>query len=387
MKEIKYIAGMNDFFRNLHSGFFRENEYDAKMMQVSFIMMLKAVNLCLKRIKVMKCKRKWLFILLSLFFIAGIIWRWRERSDKDSVIKEISQDIVGNVKDNRKFQYQKAIKKNKRVSSIENRDREVLEFAGRIRQENVEQIGNMQSLKELAFFITDESIDLSPLSNLKDLEKLEIRSDGCKNLNTKSLGELKQLKKIVLDACEFDISFIAKLTNLEDVVFTRCLIEDITVFQNMTSLKRVGIEYITDADLNYLHELKNLEDIDIGGSKIRNIEGLKGLTKVKSLALESYEFIDTENVFANDVFVGMDQLTFVYIRNIKIKDITPLTEAKNLSDVTLINADITDIEPLSNLKKLEELWIVGNQNAHINEQAEKYFTNGAEVHILEEEPY
>lgn len=51
MKEIKYIAGMNDFFRNLHSGFFRENEYDAKMMQVSFIIILKAVSLYLKRIE------------------------------------------------------------------------------------------------------------------------------------------------------------------------------------------------------------------------------------------------------------------------------------------------------------------------------------------------
>lgn len=335
----------------------------------------------------MKCQRKWLFIILSVFFMTGIIWIRREGIDKDSIVKEISQDEAESVSDNRKFQYQKVIKSNKRLFPIENKNREVLRFGGRISQENVEQIGKMQSLKELAFFITDENIDLSPLTNLTNLEKLEIRSDGCMELNMKPLGELTQLKEITLDACEFDISFLAESTNLEKVIFMRYLIEDIAVFQNIASLKYMDIEYIEDADLNYLHRLKNLEDVYTGSSQIRNFDGLKGLVKMKTLSLESYEFTDTENIFADDTFVGMDQLTFVYIRNIKIDDITPLAEARNLSDVTLHNTDIADIELLSNLKNLEELWIVRNQNAHINEQAEKFFTNGAEVHILEKEPY
>lgn len=335
----------------------------------------------------MKCQRKWLFIILSVFFMTGIIWIRREGINKDSIVKEISQDEAESVSDNRKFQYQKVIKSNKRLFPIENKNREVLRFGGRISQENVEQIGKMQSLKELAFFITDENIDLSPLTNLTNLEKLEIRSDGCMELNMKPLGELTQLKEITLDACEFDISFLAESTNLEKVIFMRYLIEDIAVFQNIASLKYMDIEYIEDADLNYLHRLKNLEDVYIGSSQIRNFDGLKGLVKMKTLSLESYEFTDTENIFADDTFVGMGQLTFVYIRNIKIDDITPLAEARNLSDVTLHNTDIADIEPLSNLKNLEELWIVRNQNAHINEQAEKFFTNGAEVHILEKEPY
>lgn len=78
----------------------------------------------------MKCQRKWLFIILSVFFMTGIIWIWREGINKDGIVKEISQDEAESVSDNRKFQYQKVIKMNKRLFPVENKNREVLRFGG-----------------------------------------------------------------------------------------------------------------------------------------------------------------------------------------------------------------------------------------------------------------
>ena len=85
-----------------------------------------------------------------------------------------------------------------------------------ISQEEIQQIGKMQSLKKLAFLIDDENIDLSPLAKLINLEELEIQSciGECYELDTQPLGKLENLKKISLMYCSFDTSFLKELSEL-----------------------------------------------------------------------------------------------------------------------------------------------------------------------------
>ena len=253
-----------------------------------------------------------------------------------------------------------------------------------ITQRDVEKIGDMNSLKELDFYINDSSIDLSPLADLNNLEKLTISSThGCTDLDTHSLGEIEQLREITLYACDFDISFLAELPNIEAITLLKCDVDDISVFKDIDTLKVLNVGYINDVDLNYLSNLINLEEIVITGYNIRNFEGLKNLINTRRLALCDYDDSRTGDM---NMLVEMDRLENIFIAHIKIEDISPLAELANLRMITLIDTDISDIEPLTELKNLSSLTIMGNENMQIKEQAEKSFI-GVETLVSEDIPY
>ncbi len=257
-----------------------------------------------------------------------------------------------------------------------------------ITPEEIRQIGEMQSLKELSFLINDEDIDLSPLGNLIYLEKLEIQSciGECYNLDTQPLGELKSLREISLMNCSFDTSFLAELTSLEKIFISKCdEVEDLSVLENLEELQDLYIEYVNDSNLNYLKNLTKLEKVHIVGGNIRNFEGLKDMVNMKSVYLSENGY-ETQSLDM-DTFIQMNQLEDLLIDHINIKDISPLSNMKNLERISLINTGITDIQSLVNLRQLKYLDIFGNDSKLVEEQIEKYFADVETVHVSGEIPY
>lgn len=257
-----------------------------------------------------------------------------------------------------------------------------------ITQEDIRQIGKMQSLKKLSFLINDENIDLSLLSNLTNLEELEIQSciGECYGLETQPLGELKNLKAISLMYCSFDTSFLAELAGLEKVFILKCdEVEDLSVFESLSELQDLYIEYVNDTDLQYLQNLTRLEKVHIVGGNVRNCEGLKDMMNMKELYLveAGYEAQPLDLT----LFTQMSGLENITIAHISIEDISPLSEIENLKFISLIDTGVPDIQPLSNLKQLNYLDIFGNESVQVEEQAEKFFTDVETVHISNEIPY
>ncbi len=120
-----------------------------------------------------------------------------------------------------------------------------------VTSEDIIHIGRLIHLKRLKISVGDGEIDLSFIANLSQLENLDI-----------TVGS------------EVDLSFLRKLNCLEEVTVTRCCaIENLSLFQDMPYLKRLYVAYVDDGDLSYLAGLNNLETLAVIGENIRNPDG------------------------------------------------------------------------------------------------------------------
>ena len=135
-----------------------------------------------------------------------------------------------------------------------------------ITQEDVDRIAGMENLESLAFSISEDNIDLSPLSRLTYLRELTIFFTG--------------------RAYDIDLSFVKELRLLTEIYFDKCTsLEDLSLFEDMRCLKDMHVGYVDDVDLNYLSGCVILESVNICGNHIRNVEGLSDLMSLHSLTL------------------------------------------------------------------------------------------------------
>ena len=280
-------------------------------------------------------------------------------------------------------------------------------------EEDIIHIGQLIHLKRLKISIDESEIDLSPLSNLVELESLDIDIQyGCSpdlsfvenlsqleklditvgsGVNLSPFGSLNDLRQLSIDTWgdEIDLSFLRKLNQLEEVTIDKCCtIEDLSLFQNMPNLQRLDISYMNDCDLNYLADLNNLETLAIIGENIRNPQGLSDLTHLKSLSL----YDNSSNAMYGDeerepldlqAFANLTELEWLDLYYIYIGDISPLAELKNLRSINLADTNVSDILPLAGLEKLDELYLFGIRSELVKEQAETLF-NQVEYKIVTE---
>lgn len=235
-----------------------------------------------------------------------------------------------------------------------------------ITQEDVDRIAGMEDLDTLAFSISGDNIDLSPLGRLPHLRELTIFFAGGTD--------------------DLDLSFVKELRYLTTIYFDKCTsLEDLYLFEDMLCLKDLHVGYVDDVDLNYLSGCVNLESIDICGHHIRNVEGLSGLMSLHSLGL----FDSTsEEPIMNDLeqiseLKGLENVT---LRFIDVPDAGMLSNLPNLRRIFLVGTGISDIESLNNLERLEYLAIFGNESERVKEQAEMYFKDVEDVTVTEDIP-
>lgn len=235
-----------------------------------------------------------------------------------------------------------------------------------ITQEDVDRIAGMEDLDTLAFSISGDNIDLSPLGRLPHLRELTIFFAGGTD--------------------DLDLSFVKELRYLTTIYFDKCTsLEDLSLFEDMLCLKDLHVGYVDDVDLNYLSGCVNLESIDICGHHIRNVEGLSGLMSLHSLGL----FDSTsEEPIMNDLeqiseLKGLENVT---LRFIDVPDAGMLSNLPNLRRIFLVGTGISDIKSLNNLERLEYLAIFGNESERVKEQAEMYFKDVEDVTVTADIP-
>lgn len=285
-----------------------------------------------------------------------------------------------------------------------------------VTQDDIIRIGQLSHLKSLDISIDKSEIDLSPLGNLVELESLNIVILwGCSpdlafveklnkldklvimagnGVDLSPLGSLSKLRQFSMEPFGDvgDLSFLKKLKNLEEIVFTKCCeIEDLSLFQDMPKLRRLWLEYVDDCDLNYLVDLKNLESLAITGRNIRNPEGLSNLTHLKLLSLYDNSFDamydNTEGEpFDLQTFINLKKLERLELYYINIDDISPVAKIKRLCQISLVKTNVRDISPLMSLDNLDELYLFGNSSELVKEQAETLFDEVENVIVTEDMP-
>ena len=233
-------------------------------------------------------------------------------------------------------------------SYFEYQDIDELEV-GYVTQEDILQIGRMQSPTSLKISIDDANIDLSPLAGLYKLENLEIQSriGSCYDLDIQPLGKLTVLKSLTMYECSFDMSFLAELNQLREVSFLKCdNVKSLVFFKDMSELRHLYITYVDDSNLDDLQKLKNLEELYIIGGNIRNFKGLKELENVKELCLvENEKRYDGERQTMDlEVLFKMKNLENIAIEYINIEDLGPLSQMEKLQIITLVKTGIDSIK-------------------------------------------
>jgi Leucine-rich repeat (LRR) protein len=174
-------------------------------------------------------------------------------------------------------------------------------------------IGTCANLRWVELF-NNQIADLSPLSNLHQIESLNLRDNAINDLSP--LKSLPNLKRLELD---------------------KNAIKDITPLQRLTDLEWLRLDQNKIEDIGPLACLKGLTWLILTGNRIREISALAGLTK----------------------------LTGLYLSENPIQDFSPLSGLVNLETLYLDGTDFEDASLLVGLTNLKSLRIDKNREEQI----------------------
>lgn len=189
---------------------------------------------------------------------------------------------------------------------------------------------------------TNNISDLSPLSNLKNLETAYVFLN---DLDGQDLGAFAPLEKLeLLSIHQTNITDISAFTAMElpslrKLYMDRSKIQDPSPLANYTQLTLLSLDDNNISDINSLARLTNLKSLRVGRNKlITDISAVRDMTQLEEL----------------------------YIYENKITDLTPLSKLTNLRVLMGFDNNISDISPLRDLKLLFELVMYGNQISDVS---------------------
>ena len=141
---------------------------------------------------------------------------------------------------------------------------------------NLSPIAELTNLEDIFYWGSGEPVpDLSPLTNLPRLRKIDIRGGGA--VDPSPLAELASVKELWLqDGGISDLSFLKKLTGLEQLNLERNNISDVSGLAGLTNLKWLDLRENTISDFSPLAGLAETTAISrvfnpgapVGGPKI-----------------------------------------------------------------------------------------------------------------------
>jgi len=138
-------------------------------------------------------------------------------------------------------------------------------------------IEKLTSLEHLEINYLDNTTDYSPLAGLTNLKSIYIFSNNGGGSNAPK---------------PLDLSWLAKLTNLESLGIGVCSIEDISPLRNLTGLQSLYLHNNNISDLSLLAGLKSLQILNLNGNNITDVSSLAGLTNLSELNLTYNKITD-----------------------------------------------------------------------------------------------
>ncbi len=139
------------------------------------------------------------------------------------------------------------------------------------------------------FINSNEISNLSPLSGLASLERLDLDRNNIS-----------------------DVSALSSLTSLEWLDLYSNSISDVSALSGLTSLKWLDLSDNRISDITPLSGLTSLEWLWLSGNSISDVSALSGLTSLETLSLASNSISDLAPLVAN---AGLGSEDRVYVRN------------------------------------------------------------------------
>ena len=141
-------------------------------------------------------------------------------------------------------------------------------------------------------FINEEVIH--SISNITSLRHLDLGQGSRSEIRDISpLGNLKNLRTLVIGGTLRELSPIARLENLEELTIFSDVLSDISVLGELKGLRKLEIYGAIDINLNTLEELTNsMQHLAVKVEYIADIDSLTMLVNLRHLELLAYNIKD-----------------------------------------------------------------------------------------------
>ena len=229
---------------------------------------------------------------------------------------------------------------------------------------------DLTKLKKLKLYETTLE-DYSPLTNLTELEDLNIKGNG--NDSTEWINNMIKLVRLTLENFYVDDTILDKISefrNLEELSLAETVITTTRYFPLLPKLKLLSLQYCDEIEeYYYLSECKSLESLALVGIRFPEnvLSHLKDLKFLNSLNL----FTDTTQVYDFRPLINNKTLEILALNEAKVdnNDMKIISTISNLEGLKIDNFHIDEdvrhfdddgLEQLSKLKKIKLLIINGN---------------------------
>lgn len=227
--------------------------------------------------------------------------------------------------------------------------------------QKIEDISGLKELPLKKLYLSKNMItDFSVLLNLIDLDTLCIMENPAENLSV--IGECTGILRLNIQGMNLtDIDFLRNLS-LDYLDMSNMEVEN-NIFEPLTEMKKLDTLCMCDvneAAAETLSQMSTLKALFMWGDStiLENLKPLKGMTQLETLAF-------TTQISSLEGIEQFPSLNFLSVSFSLVKDLSPVTGAKNLQVIDISNADIKNFEPLFGHSGLTEVHCTEEQKEEI----------------------
>lgn len=227
--------------------------------------------------------------------------------------------------------------------------------------QKIEDISGLKELPLKKLYLSKNMItDFSVLLNLIDLDTLCIMENPAENLSV--IGECTGILRLNIQGMNLtDIDFLKNLS-LDYLDMSNMEVEN-NIFEPLTEMKKLDTLCMCDVNeavAETLSQMSTLKALFMWGDStiLENLKPLKGMTQLETLAF-------TTQISSLEGIEQFPSLNFLSVSFSLVKDLSPVTGAKNLQVIDISNADIKNFEPLFGHSGLTEVHCTEEQKEEI----------------------
>lgn len=227
--------------------------------------------------------------------------------------------------------------------------------------QKIEDISGLKELPLKKLYLSKNMItDFSVLLDLIDLDTLCIMENPAENLSV--IGECTGILRLNIQGMNLkDIDFLKNLS-LDYLDMSNVEVEN-NIFEPLTEMKKLDTLCMCDVNetaAETLSQMSTLKALFMWGDStiLENLKPLKGMTQLETLAF-------TTQISSLEGIEQFPSLNFLSVSFSLVKDLSPVTGAKNLQVIDISNADIENFEPLFGHSGLTEVHCTEEQKEEI----------------------
>ena len=227
--------------------------------------------------------------------------------------------------------------------------------------QKIEDISGLKELPLKKLYLSKNMItDFSVLLNLIDMDTLCIMENPAENLSV--IGECTGILRLNIQGMNLtDIDFLKNLS-LDYLDMSNVEVKN-NIFEPLTEMKKLDTLCMCDvneAAAETLSQMSTLKALFMWGDStiLENLKPLKGMTQLETLAF-------TTQISSLEGIEQFPSLNFLSVNFSLVKDLSPVTGAKNLQVIDISNADIKNFEPLFGHSGLTEVHCTEEQKEEI----------------------